>query len=684
MAIALVPSPALVVVGAGAAGALVDRSAEARTWADELQAGITPTREIIEAVQAERRISLWHTVGAAPDIRELTAARLRLDNALRLLAPAQSRLASIGPSEMGDATAAFSALGERLTGIRAGIDAGTLPLGDAYAFYSRMPELVAAGTEIAQQTAPDAATATELADASEVLQGLESMSRATALGAALATDTGLTAELSDEFIRRVGYYRTRIERLLVTTDTDQMAAVQALITGAAWQRLGAMEAALAQRALADLWQSQSAHAQRLASDAAAETTRNSLWAGAGMLVIALGAILVALALANRIIRRLKRLRDQTFALAESRTREGVKAVFLDIAHRSQVVVHKQLELLDEAESRQEDPALLDIFFRLDHLATRERRNAENLVILAGGRPGRQWRNPVPLMELVRSAVGETIDYTRVRTGRLPETFVAGTAVGDLIHLLAELMDNATAFSPPQSQVSISGHTVGRGVALEISDQGMGIPGSELARLNTLLATPADFGVTTLSEDSRLGLFVVSLLAERNGIAVKLAESDYGGIRAIVLIPAGLIAGAQAGPDYDSEQLALRRRIDSRTAEYTPPTAALPRADTGQVQQLAPPVARSQPDAAPHTPGGDSRPALPRRARQANLATELAHEPGPAGTEAPPAPGQRTAEQARDLMSAIEIGTRQGRQADPDGTPPNHYRQEGDGDQFTRR
>ncbi|PSK31697.1 hypothetical protein C6575_09370 [Nocardia seriolae] len=230
------------------------------------------------------------------------------------------------------------------------------------------------------------------------------------------------------------------------------------------------------------------------------------------------------------------------AITEARTREGVKSVFLNIAHRSQVVVHRQLEILDAAESQQEDPALLDIYFRLDHLATRERRNAENLIILAGGRPGRQWRNPVPLLELVRSAVGETADYTRVRTGRLPQAFIAGLAVADLTHLLAELIDNAASFSPPQSRVEISGASVGRGVAVEISDQGMGIAAADLERLNVLLDAAPDFGVTSLSEDSRLGLFVVSRLAARHGVSVRLSDSAYGGIRAIVLIPSSVIVG----------------------------------------------------------------------------------------------------------------------------------------------
>ncbi|MBL1073623.1 nitrate- and nitrite sensing domain-containing protein [Nocardia sp. 2] len=719
LAIALVPSLALVVIGVGATGALVDESNEARAWADELQAGIAPTRELIEAIESERRITVWHNAGADPDVRDLAAARARLDNAFRQIAPAQSRLSNMGPESMGDSTAAFQAMGQQLTGIRAGVDAGQTPVAEAYQFYTRMPELVLAGIRIAQQSAPDAATAAELSESAEVLQSLEAMSRATALGAALVHESALSPELSSEFVRLVGYYRTRIQQFVADPDADQAAAAQALIAGQAWQQLGTMETALAQRALprdpdnartaplpltteawqaaadevnralAELWQAQSSQAQSLAADAASDTTRKSLLAGAAILAVAIGAIVVALLLANRIIGRLKRLRDRTFALAdeqlpdtmrrlatgevleadaaapqldfgsdeigqvaeafghahaaavtaavtEARTREGVKAVFRNIAHRSQVVMHRQLELLDEAESTQEDPTLLDTFFRLDHLATRERRNAENLIILAGGQPGRQWRNPVPVMELVRSAVGETLDYKRVRTTRLPDTQVLGAAVGDLIHLLAELADNATAFSPPQAQVEISGRTVGRGLALEINDQGMGIPEADLELVNARLADPVEFGVTSLSTDSRLGLFVVSQLAARHGISVRLSESDYGGIRAIVLVPAALIAGAPAAPGPAAH----------RPAEIAAHTA--------------------------HALPGDHRPMLPRRQRQSSLAPELVREPAAAPAPRP----ERTPDQARDLMSAIENGTRQGRRADPgrlDPPPARHRR-----------
>ncbi|MGW4247369.1 sensor histidine kinase [Nocardia sp. NPDC004722] len=786
LAIALVPSLALVILGVGAAGTLVDRSHRARGWADEMQAGIAPTRELIEAVQSERQLTLWRVAGMEIDVRQLTTARQRLDSALRVLAPTQSALTRMGPESMGQATDAISDVGKRLSGLRSGVDAGTVPLADAYAFYNRIPESVMAGVEVAEKTAPDAATTVELTQAADILHSLEAMSRAYALGASLIDGDDLSPELGNEYLSLVGYYRTRVDAIVAARDEQQSAAAKALVASPAWQRLGVIEPVLAQRTLpqtdtatkrsapqplpisvadwqrssdevtrglADLWQSENNEAQHLASSAASDTARNSLWAGAGMVVVGVIAILVALALANRIIRRLRRLRDRTLALAdeqlpdtmrrlaagehldidvrapaldfgrdeigqvaeafghahatavaaavtEARTREGVKAVFLNIAHRSQVVVHRQLEILDAAESQQEDPALLDIYFRLDHLATRERRNAENLIILAGGQPGRQWRNPVPLLELVRSAVGETADYTRVRTGRLPSAFIAGLAVADVIHLLAELIDNAASFSPPQSRVEISGASVGRGVAVEIGDQGMGIPPEDLERLNTLLGAPPDFAVTSMSTDSRLGLFVVSRLAARHGISVRLSDSDYGGVRAIVLIPSSVIEGELSVADTRNYG-----RVPQRDTGFEPAaleTAALAPAirtesaasfdawaahHTGAHEIAAATAPRRprpemppEPVAEPDDPV-DERPQLPRRRRQENLAPELAE---PTAGESSPAPsGESSAAQARDLFSAIENGTRQGRLADPGLPPAGPFRQEGDGEHLPR-
>ena len=231
------------------------------------------------------------------------------------------------------------------------------------------------------------------------------------------------------------------------------------------------------------------------------------------------------------------------AVAEARTREGISTVFLTIAHRSQVVVHKQLALLDRAERDEANGDQLELLFQLDHLATRSRRNAENLIILGGEQPGRRWRNPVALMDLVRGAVAESTEYTRFQTRPVPEVRIAAHVVADVVHLLAELMDNATAFSPPESPVIVSGVIVGRGVVVEVIDQGLGMSESEFAERNAMLADPPDFSVAALSGNSRLGLFVVAKLAGRHDISVRFTESEYGGVRAVVLIPSALAEAA---------------------------------------------------------------------------------------------------------------------------------------------
>ncbi len=235
------------------------------------------------------------------------------------------------------------------------------------------------------------------------------------------------------------------------------------------------------------------------------------------------------------------------AAEEARTRAGANAVFLNIAHRSQAIVHRQLQVLDEAERAENDSDQMARLFQLDHLSTRERRNAENLIIMGGEEPRRRWRRPVPLAEIVRSAVSESEHYTRITLGDTPDRYVDGAAVGDLIHLLAELVDNATSFSPPQCPIDISASVVGRGVAVEIEDRGLGIEPEPRARLNAMLAEPPDFGLLTLSEDARLGMFVVARLADRHGVRVTLLESTYGGVQALILVPNALLV---AEPDED--------------------------------------------------------------------------------------------------------------------------------------
>jgi signal transduction histidine kinase len=238
------------------------------------------------------------------------------------------------------------------------------------------------------------------------------------------------------------------------------------------------------------------------------------------------------------------------AVGESEARAGLRTVFLNIAHRSQGLVHNQLSLLDQAEQSQEDPDQLSLLFELDHLTTRARRNAENLIILGGGQVGRQWRKPVPLVEVVRGAISEARDYARVSLGTLPQVNISGGVVADLIHALAELVDNATSFSPPTSRVEVRGNAVGHGIALEIEDQGLGIEAGQLEQLNAMLRQPPDFQALALSDEPRLGVFVVAQLAARHGVRVTLVPSPaYGGTCVVVLIPFQLIDdGSSPSPD----------------------------------------------------------------------------------------------------------------------------------------
>ncbi|WAL94244.1 nitrate- and nitrite sensing domain-containing protein [Streptomyces sp. Je 1-369] len=247
-------------------------------------------------------------------------------------------------------------------------------------------------------------------------------------------------------------------------------------------------------------------------------------------------------------------------------RRGVSEVFVNLARRSQVLLHKQLTLLDTMERRTEDTDELADLFRLDHLTTRMRRHAEGLVILSGAAPSRQWRKPVQLMDVVRAAVAEVEDYERIEVRRLPRIAVTGPAVADLTHLMAELLENATVFSPPHTAVQVLGEHVANGFTLEIHDRGLGMTPDALLDANLRLAETPEF---ELSDTDRLGLFVVSRLAQRQRVRVSLQPSPYGGTTAVVFIPESLLTDDV--PDTDGAGF----RIDRARTK-----AAVPGADQG--------------------------------------------------------------------------------------------------------
>ena len=231
------------------------------------------------------------------------------------------------------------------------------------------------------------------------------------------------------------------------------------------------------------------------------------------------------------------------AVDQAELRRSVRDVFLSLARRSQALLHRQLGLLDAMERRATDADELAELFRIDHLATRMRRNAENLIVLSGASAGRAWRRPVPMIDVVRGALAEVEDYTRVTVAPVGNALLIGRAVGDVIHLLAELIENAVSFSPPQTVVRVTGSVVGNGYAVEIEDRGLGMSEEELLAANLALRNPPEF---KLSSTARLGLYVVAKLAERHGIRVQLSESSYGGTTAVILMPATLIADEDSG------------------------------------------------------------------------------------------------------------------------------------------
>ncbi|WP_327326298.1 nitrate- and nitrite sensing domain-containing protein [Streptomyces sp. NBC_01210] len=233
------------------------------------------------------------------------------------------------------------------------------------------------------------------------------------------------------------------------------------------------------------------------------------------------------------------------AAEQALLRGNVNAMFTNLSRRSQGLIQRQLSLISELESREADPDQLSSLFKLDHLATRMRRNGENLLVLAGEEPGRRWTRPVPLVDVLRAAASEVEQYERIELASVPATEVAGRVVNDLVHLLAELLENATSFSSPQTKVRVTGHALPDGrVLVEIHDTGIGLSPEDLAAINERLASPPTVDV---SVSRRMGLFVVGRLSLRHGIRIQLRPSDSGGTTALVMLPVDVANGGKKVP-----------------------------------------------------------------------------------------------------------------------------------------
>ncbi|WP_405551642.1 ATP-binding protein [Streptomyces sp. NBC_01171] len=308
-------------------------------------------------------------------------------------------------------------------------------------------------------------------------------------------------------------------------------------------------------------------------------------------------------------------------LSSQAANEQKLEVFVNLARRLQSLVHREISILDELENEIEDPDLLKGLFHVDHLATRIRRHAENLAVLGGAVSRRQWSNPVDMTEVLRSAIAEVEQYSRVKLVPPIEGELRGHAVADVIHLLAELVENATVFSAPQTQVLLRANLVTSGLAIEVEDRGLGMPVEEQHRMNALLADPDQVNVASLLADGRIGLYVVSQLARRHGISVRLQTNIYGGVQAVLVVPQGLL-GASAGvvPGVEGAAPVPGGGLNGPTEAGAPSTPA-----TGRHRQVVPRASGDEGEAAARS--GAVPPPLPTRGAQEERANPAEAVPG---------------------------------------------------------
>jgi signal transduction histidine kinase len=291
---------------------------------------------------------------------------------------------------------------------------------------------------------------------------------------------------------------------------------------------------------------------------------------------------------GEVARAFDQVHKEAIGLAsnEAALRGNVNAMFVNLSRRTQSLVQRQIHLIDDLEQGEEDSDRLGSLFRLDHLATRMRRNSENLLVLAGHEAAQRWSQPVALVDILRAAVSEIEQYERVSLNVQPGISVRGQVVNDVVHLLAELLENATSFSSAESQVSVSGHLLNSGgVLLDITDQGVGMPADEMKDANWRLDNPP---VVDVAVSRRMGLFVVARLASRHGIRVRLRPGPTGGLTALIWLPDETVTYEASGSPSGLQ----RFDVDSAAAEFSeyPPLDAIA-ADGGSSREAAVAAAR---------------------------------------------------------------------------------------------
>lgn len=575
----VVPAVCLTCLWGVTAAALADERGAAPTGASALT---LPTHDVLAHLQTERRLTaLWHAERSPERRTELDAARLRTDEATRAFHAGLTQHTGVGEhaasSGLALLTASIStpdhAAQTREDGlVAAALASGHLTTGQHELFTEYLTLRREATAVFADASTTDDATAASAGSVNHATHQAQVTS-------AVQASSGAPASSGEPLAALIG---VRADALLLGAAIGAVAALAAV--SAAWLVARRRRHAL----LADLHELHS-HTEELASrklpellnriergerpDAASSLIRQGRKRGSEE-VARLAAVIdrVGVVAAETMVR-------------QHMGREGNEKVVAQLIRRTQILLHRLIALLDDLERKHEDSDLLHDIFKVDHLATRARRHAENLMILSGTPTGRRTNAAVPITDVMRASVAETEAYTRVKVKNAPadrRTALAARAVSDVTHLLAELIENGTSFSPPDTQVAVSAIRVAKGLAIHVEDHGLGIPPAQRHHANQLLAHPPRLDLTALGEDPRLGHFVVGKLAERHGIKVELRESVYGGTLSIVLVPAELLEEV-GSPVLDQLQAAAAASVNSLDAHERAGLAAEPAA--GPVEQV---------------------------------------------------------------------------------------------------
>jgi hypothetical protein len=533
-------------------GAAVPAAAEARRV---MSARITaadlagPAGTLVLSVETERRLS-----AAAGSSSELAAQRVHTDHARdELRAARDGGIRWLGGSDATRQADALLASTERLPGLRAQADAGRLTGVRAVDAYSA---LLRTSTVYPDQVGGPAAGLSALSRSRQLLAEedavLAAVSGQDALSDAdrvrLSTLAGARRELFDSAVGDLPASVTGRYRELAG-DTGLVTAENALLTG---KGSGIAWSTVYNRANTALWEVQTtgtkAAAEARTGHAVLSVVRAGVVGGVGLV-----AVIAVLALAWRsraAATTSHRERRPVVQRSPGQDRAtGLDPLLRDLERRNQGLLHRQLRLLDTLARRESDDDTLGDLFRADHLANRMRRNLEKAITLAGGMPGRRWRDPVPLTEVIRAAASEISEYGRVSTSRVEPATVAGAAVTDLMHLLAELIENAATFAPAETRVRVTGTGLEAGYRITVTDVGPGMTGDDLATAAAVMSEsdPPAGGAWW-------GLYAAGRFAARQGVAVSLHNGLDGGLVAEVVLPAALIGPVPAGDDTTFDDL----------------------------------------------------------------------------------------------------------------------------------